>query len=55
MPDTSRISLHPQRFHTFGRRETHETQFTERLTASHKQFIKQFLHQPPPPSQEPQA
>lgn len=54
MPDRNRTTLHPTRFHTFGRRESPETLFTERLTAAHKQFIRQFLHEPPPPKGDPE-
>jgi len=54
MSESNRITLLPNRFHTFGRRRSEEAIFTERLTASHKEFLKQFLHDPPPPKGDPE-
>jgi len=54
MPSTHRVSLNPNPFADFGRRSSHDTLFTEHLTPSHKQFIKQFLHEPPPPNGNPE-
>jgi Calcineurin-like phosphoesterase len=54
MKTQNKVTIHPNRFHDFGKRTTRETLFTERASATHKQFIKQFLHEPPPPKGDPE-
>ena len=49
MPSPDKPTLNPNPFADFGRRTSRETLFTEHASPAHKKFLKQFLHEPPPP------
>jgi hypothetical protein len=51
---TNRVTLVPPRFRSFGRRDSETRHFTERLSTREKQYLKQFLHEPPPPKGNPE-
>src|SRR5258706_10854151 len=54
MATANRVTLIPNRSRTFGRRASDAIHFTERLSAKEKQYLKQFLHEPPAPKGDPE-
>jgi hypothetical protein len=54
MSSKNKTSLNPNPFADFGNRASRNTLFTEKTSKAHMEFLKQFLHEPPPPKGDPE-